>query len=336
MSSYLRRRLNAWMIPSTPTRNSRSSAERRPRNSYISDPTSSKRRRRTLSEPKKSPVSLETISKKYADRFDDSVSSSADDLSVNSPSLPTTPLYSPPSSASTSHSLFQDPFIIQPSTLLEKSSGIDWIVATPGQSLLASARFLAMQNSLPRIRPHQDQATVIRRMFIDAVSCLLQALPQELTAEESSRVYGSLPEDVRENLQTEESREIRQQLGILHFDEEKSCFRQLVAKAFLLAALLCAMILPFIIRLAQWAYQQERKHRITNRLFVTALNSVDQLGEGCLDAKDSITAFQRGRFGAAVSTWGMYVADGVGGGVRDGITQGCSILGNALIESDKI
>lgn len=104
-----------------------------------------------------------------------------------------------------------------------------------------------------------------------------------------------------------------------------------MAQFLVLMAMLTAMILPHILGSFQWAYQQERKYKVTNRLLLTFRDGANTFGEKCLDMRDWLLALRHGRFGSSIDNTIAYFLDGVLGGFHDGISRGMVVVKNALI-----
>jgi len=67
-------------------------------------------------------------------------------------------------------------------------------------------------------------------------------------------------------------------------------------------------------------YRLERQHRMTEKVCSASLGTSNSVAEGGLVIGDSLSAFGGGRFGLAIKNLLAYCADGLVGGVCDGIS----------------
>ena len=93
------------------------------------------------------------------------------------------------------------------------------------------------------------------------------------------------------------------------------------------ALLLLYSILPYVQLLLQHAYQYDRKHKISRRLFAKSALTVDLLGRQTLLLAATLCAMNDGKIGEAVKDVGTWWVQGVSGGVYDGVGEGMHVLG---------
>ncbi|PLN83462.1 hypothetical protein BDW42DRAFT_164962 [Aspergillus taichungensis] len=206
----------------------------------------------------------------------------------------------------------------------EPHSGIGWNRVAPALSLL--------QNSGNEARRPNCDGRLARSLFLHALGYLLSALPDDLSPEEAASLKNNIPGKVNRSLASSSSAGTDHPPGSLQRQSmqgsvQPSCVHRFLAFMIIQFSLVVHFLMPYIKVLLQHMYQYERSHRITERVFSTALGAADHLGKGGCNLGSRVMTMQEGKLGAKVSEAAAWWMEGVAGGVCEGVGEGMAILG---------
>jgi hypothetical protein len=164
---------------------------------------------------------------------------------------------------------------------------------------------------------------------------LLDALPADLNAEETSMLRHHVPEPVKAELMAY-PQPPRYLEGANHRVESlpRSYLHKVLASTIVQLFILLRFILPYAKLLLCQVYEYERTHRITERLVTTTLDAADGLGKGSVNIGAAVCKFNEGRVGAALSNFAGWWMEGVAGGIYEGVGEGMIHLGLLGKEAD--
>ncbi|KAJ5131383.1 uncharacterized protein N7515_007422 [Penicillium bovifimosum] len=212
----------------------------------------------------------------------------------------------------------------------ETESGLRWNRGrgpTEAINLLRNAGYEAQQV--------QADGRLVRSLYVNALVYLLDALPADLTAEETSTLRHHVPEPVKADLMT--CSQPPRYLGDASHKVEshpKSYLHKALASTIVQLFILLRFILPYAKLLLCQLYEYERTHRITERIMTTTLDAADGLGKGSLNIGAAVCKFNEGRVGAALSNFAGWWMEGVAGGIYEGVGEGMLHLGLLGKEAD--
>ena len=206
----------------------------------------------------------------------------------------------------------------------QKGGGVKWKYASQGATLLSLATQEADSPS--------HHSLLSRRMYIDSVGYLLQGLPVDLTKQEEASLWYSLPPSLAtmpfaDNQPVDRMGHDQDCPDPSAMVSDPSVLHRAVACLTLYVLLLVYSILPYIQLLLQHAYQYDRKHKISHRLFAKGASTVDLLGKQTLLLAVTVCAMNGGKVGEAMKDVGTWWVQGVSGGVYDGVGEGMHVLG---------
>ncbi|KAJ9214155.1 hypothetical protein DTO166G4_4212 [Paecilomyces variotii] len=215
----------------------------------------------------------------------------------------------------------------------EVESGLRWNRIVPAFNLLRNAGYEAQQ-------PRAD-SRLVRSLYINGLLYLLEALPADLTREETASIRDRLPETIASpsTALSSSSQNIssRNKYGRYNTtwngSAEPSYLHRILAYSIIQCFLIIQLLSPYIRVLLQQAYQYERSHRITERVVTATLGAADSLGKSGVTA---VLGFREGRLGAAVSELASWWIEGVTGGICEGVGEGLIILGAARSQTDPL
>ncbi|KAJ5711955.1 hypothetical protein N7488_006111 [Penicillium malachiteum] len=203
----------------------------------------------------------------------------------------------------------------------ETESGLRWNRVIPAFNLLRNAGYEAQQ-------PYAD-GRLTRSLYINALMYLLDALPSDLTLEETTMLQNRLPESVKlsisSNLPSQPHPE--GQTPTKAVPCHRSYLHRLLAFVIIQFFLLIRFLMPYLRILLRQLYEYERSHRITQRLVTTTLDAADGLGKKGFDIGTAVCRFNEGRVGMAVGNLLSWWVEGIAGGIYEGVGEGMMHLG---------
>ncbi|CAG7918855.1 unnamed protein product [Penicillium olsonii] len=201
-------------------------------------------------------------------------------------------------------------------TKYEAESGLRWNRVVPAFNLLRNAGFEAQQ-------PHAD-GRLARSLYVNALVYLLDALPPDLSDEETTMLQHHIPGPVKASLTyppryvDRDPRPCRNSRSYLH---------KVLASLILQLFILLRFVLPYVRLFLRQVYEYERTHRITERVLTATLDAADGLGKGGVNIGASVCRLNEGRVGAALSNFAAWWMEGVAGGIYEGVGEGMMHLG---------
>ncbi|KAJ5596908.1 hypothetical protein N7450_003366 [Penicillium hetheringtonii] len=204
----------------------------------------------------------------------------------------------------------------------ETESGLRWNRVVPAFNLLRNAGYEAQQ-------PKAD-GRLARSLYINALMYLLDALPPDLSAEESHMLQHRLPEPVKASIATVPTAHparLGNSTRAKQLPSSRSYLHRLLASIIVQLFLLIRLILPYFKLFVRQAYEYERTHRITERVVTTTLDAADGLGKSGVSFGSAVCKLNEGRVGAAVGNLAAWWIEGIAGGVYEGVGEGMIHLG---------
>ncbi|KAJ9490563.1 hypothetical protein VN97_g2691 [Penicillium thymicola] len=198
-------------------------------------------------------------------------------------------------------------------TKYETASGLRWNRVVPAFNLLRNAGYEAQQP--------QPDGRLARSLYVNALVYLLDALPPDLTAEETSMLRRNIPEPVKSPPEYVDgaNHKIRPQ--------PRSYLHKILASTIVHLFILLRFIIPYAKVLMHQLYEYERTHHITQRILTTTLEAVDGFGKGSVNIGAAVCKFNEGRVGAALTNFAAWWMEGVAGGIYEGVGEGMVHLG---------
>jgi hypothetical protein len=194
-----------------------------------------------------------------------------------------------------------------PTDLTHNRSGVQWDVAAHGCRTWLTARTLAQR---PDANPAQ-----IRALHIDAVRYMNMSLPQDLTPAEVELMRQDIPAKLITTA-TSTNNNIQQEPQI---QPQTSTLRSGMAYVTCWVMAVSFFFIPIALTLLNKALVYERQHQLTERAFTNTLDLGTVLSVRGADLQRSFQRFRDGPVGGAVVNGSWWLAEGVAGGVIDGV-----------------
>ena len=113
---------------------------------------------------------------------------------------------------------------------------------------------------------------------------------------------------------------------------EPSALHRILASCIIQTFLLIQLILPYLRLVAYSAYRFERENRVSERLFSSTINTIDEIGKRSLRYTDAVCKLNDGRMGEALTEFAGWWIREIAGGVHEGLVEGMVILGAPRID----
>lgn len=185
----------------------------------------------------------------------------------------------------------------------ETQSGVNWDVAATGIRLWITARAQAEQSG---------DSAALRSMHIDAMRYMHMALPQDLTPLEVECLRASMSPALFRSMsqgQLQESSPRR----------SPSVLRRAVAQMVCWVFAIFLFVMPLFMNLLNRVLQFERQHQMTEKILSGSFDLGSCLGEPGSQLQRSFLRFKDSPLGESCVNAGAWVAEGLIGGVNDGM-----------------
>lgn len=189
-------------------------------------------------------------------------------------------------------------------------------------NLLRNAGYEAQQ-------PHAD-GRLARSLYISAVMYLLDAMPTDLTPDETTMLQHRLPVQVVDAVASSSPSQIAHLEDRTHCrttQPPRSYLHRLLASSIVQMFLIVRFLLPYFQIFLRQLYEYERSHRITERIVTTTLDAADGLGKSGVNIGSAVCKLNESRIGAAVGNLATWWIEGVAGGIYEGVGEGMVHLG---------
>lgn len=183
------------------------------------------------------------------------------------------------------------------------------------------------------VQPKTDTA-LIRSLFIDAIGYLLEALPANLTPEETRTIRNRLPEEIRSTLppfsKCDENCTLPCQdpnCSSRFPPSQPSLLHRTLASTIVQLFLVVHFLIPYLKIFLRNLYQYERTHHVSERVLASSIDAVDALGKGSLNIGGAVLKVGDGKLGTAIQGAATWWVEGVTGGIYEGVGEGMIIMG---------
>ncbi|KAF7716083.1 Uncharacterized protein PECH_006557 [Penicillium ucsense] len=199
----------------------------------------------------------------------------------------------------------------------ETESGLRWNRVAPAFNLLRNAGYEAQ-------RPQAD-GRLVRSLYVSAVMYLLDALPSDLTPDETVMLRHRLPESLRDTVTSSPNSQQPQAQttpGVEVDRLPRSYLHRLLASMIVQCFIFIRFVLPYLQLFLHKAYEYERSHRLTERFIASTLDVAEGLGRSSASIGSAVLKLNEGKLGIAVGNFASWWIEGIAGGVYDGVGEG--------------
>jgi hypothetical protein len=111
--------------------------------------------------------------------------------------------------------------------------------------------------------------------------------------------------------------------------DQPSLLHRTLASTIVQLFILFQFILPYLKYLLSAAYQYDREHKISEKLFSQGIETVDSLGKTGMSFTSAIYGMGDGKVGKMITQTAAWFLEGITGGIHEGVGEGMVIIGAA-------
>jgi hypothetical protein len=156
-----------------------------------------------------------------------------------------------------------------------------------------------------------------------------------MSTEEQLSIRGALPPGVVEPLRLDVNSRFNTHITSPPSDQPSILHRTL-ASTIVQLFILFQFVLPYLKYLLSAAYQYDREHKISEKLFSQGIETVDSLGKTGMNFTTAIYGMGDGKVGQMITQTAAWFLEGVTGGIHEGIGEGMVIIGAAPRRSQRL
>lgn len=208
--------------------------------------------------------------------------------------------------------------------MLGTQSGIDWKFANQGIHLLGIS---GQESATLAQNQTYGNARFERQLYLDGLSYLLRALPPDLTSAEKHSVRSTLAYNLDLVMEDQPSVSSSEQEQHAKAPSPPSILHKIMASTIVQLFIIFHFLLPYVKVFLRSAYEYEREHNISQKVLASGIDLADMLGKQSLTITAALYGMGNGKVGETLIEICRWVAEGVTGGIHDGIGEGLSIVG---------
>jgi hypothetical protein len=156
-----------------------------------------------------------------------------------------------------------------------------------------------------------------------------------MSTEEQLSIRGALPPGVVEPLRLDVNSRFNTHI-ISPPSDQPSILHRTLASTIVQLFILFQFVLPYLKYLLSAAYQYDREHKISEKLFSQGIETVDSLGKTGINFTTAIYGMGDGKVGQMITQTAAWFLEGVTGGIHEGIGEGMVIIGAAPRRSQRL
>jgi hypothetical protein len=149
-----------------------------------------------------------------------------------------------------------------------------------------------------------------------------------MSTEEQLSIRGALPPGVVDPLHFNVNPGYNAHIGSPPSDQPSLLHRTL-ASTIVQLFILFQFILPYLKYLLSAAYQYDREHKVSEKLFSQGIETVDILGKTGMSFTNAIYGMGDGKVGQMITQTAAWFLEGIAGGIHEGVGEGMVIIGAA-------
>lgn len=223
--------------------------------------------------------------------------------------------------------------------VFEDKSGIQWKFANQGTLFyfttilradhvptgLSLLSLVVQESSIITQEPRFGNAAFARQLYLHAITYLLRALPTDLTMEEQLSVRSALPEDMVEPLHLIPRGDVIEPVQPIP-SRQPSLVHRTLASFIIWMFIVVQFLFPYFKLFLRSAYQYEREHKISEKVFSQSMDTVDTLGKRGVSLTETIYGMGNGKVGQVLNGTASWLVEGVTGGIHEGVGEGMAMM----------
>lgn len=201
------------------------------------------------------------------------------------------------------------------------ASGVHWKFARQGTSLVN----ISTDGGKPAVG--DEDILFERKAFIDGVTYLLKALPQDLDACELERIHAALPKNITQPnviAVRPEAGSTAQQMS--SNCQPRSILHRGVQMTVVNLVFVLSFLMPYVVYLVRSAARMERKYKLSERVVGHGVQFANSIGKQSASLTETVCQMNDGKVGQALTEAVIWTVDSVAQGISDGVGEGLSKL----------
>ena len=172
--------------------------------------------------------------------------------------------------------------------------------------------------------PDENSKVFSRHLYVHSLTYILRGLPEELSEVEISCLKNAIPPSLHnshwEGKCIESSPHQRQ-------SSQPSLLHRLLATCIVYLFIFFNFIIPYVKWFFRSAYNYERTHHLSERLFSASIKIADQVSRKGTSLAGTILNSGNGRVGGIIAAACAWWIEGISGGIHEGVGEGMVIMG---------
>ncbi|KAG9504705.1 hypothetical protein J7337_004680 [Fusarium musae] len=204
--------------------------------------------------------------------------------------------------------------------VMRAASGVHWKFARQGTNLVN----ISIDGGKAAVA--DEDVAFERKAFVDGVTYLLKALPQELDEGELRRIQCALPEQV--NLSDMALTRAEPGSQRVRPSQPRSIIHRGVQMTVVNLIFFLSFLMPYLLLLVRCAARLERKYKISEKVVGHGVDLVNSIGKQSASLTEAIGQMNDGKVAQALLEVFVWTVDGVTQGISDGLGEGLSMVGS--------
>lgn len=189
-----------------------------------------------------------------------------------------------------------------------------------------------LQNACHEAQQRQCDSRLARMLYVDALSYLLDGLPDDMSTQETMIIQENLPAGVKESLAapavTDPSAAgLHNMLTGKNSPPERSYLHRLLSSTIVYFFIMLQFLMPYVKILVYHLYRYERSHRLTERAVTKVLDAADNFGKRGMVVGAAVLNYNEGRVSANMMELAAWWVTSIAGGIYEGFAEGMIIMG---------
>jgi hypothetical protein len=204
--------------------------------------------------------------------------------------------------------------------VMRAASGVHWKFARQGTNLVN----ISIDGGKAAVA--EEDIAFERKAFVDGVTYLLKALPQELDEGELRRIQCALPEQVNQSDMALARAE--PDSNHIHPSQSRSIIHRGVQMTVVNLIFFLIFLMPYLLLLVRCAARLERKYKISEKVVGHGVDLVNTIGKQSALLTEAIGQMNDGKVAQALLEVFVWTVDGVTQGISDGLGEGLLMVGS--------
>ncbi|RGP79466.1 hypothetical protein FLONG3_2427 [Fusarium longipes] len=206
--------------------------------------------------------------------------------------------------------------------VMRAASGVHWKFARQGTNLVN----ISVDGGKAAVA--EEDVAFERKAFVDGVTYLLKALPQDLDEGELKRIQSALPDSVSRQELCLARPEGQPNRAMVRDSQPRSIIHRGVKMTVVNLIFFLSFLMPYLLLLVRYAARVERKYKISETIIGHGVDLANSIGKQSASLTEAVGQMNDGKVAQALLEVFVWTVDGVTQGISDGLGEGLSIVGS--------